>query len=67
MHVRITLRNAPNASINEIVSNETVGGESEVIAKKMVQIGKRKVQEETDKYRLKLEKGHWVIYSVEPL
>lgn len=54
-------------TFNEIVSNETIGGESEVIARKTVQIGKRKTQQETDKYRLKLEKGHWVIYAVEPL
>lgn len=54
-------------TFNEIVSNDTIGGEAEIVAKKTVQIGKRKSQEETDKYRLKLEKGHWVIYAVEPL
>ncbi len=54
-------------SFAEVISNETYGGESEIVAKKTVQIGHRRIQEETDKYRLKLEKGRWLIYAVEPL
>ncbi|MFB3785663.1 MAG: hypothetical protein ACE15F_04765 [bacterium] len=46
---------------------ETFVGDAEVVAVKTVQQGKRKSQEEKDRYRLKLENGRWVIYSVEPL
>lgn len=53
--------------LNEILSHEASAGDAIVVARKTVQIGKRKSQDETDKYKLKLEKGHWVIYSVEPL
>ncbi len=54
-------------SFQEILSNQTQGGESEIVAKKTVQIGKRKPQEETDRYRLKLDHGRWLIYAVEPV
>ncbi|MBN2327586.1 MAG: hypothetical protein JXR73_10570 [Candidatus Omnitrophica bacterium] len=50
----------------EILSNEVYGGEAEIVASKTVQLGNRKPQEEIDKYRLKLEKGRWLIYAVEP-
>lgn len=47
-------------------SCDVTGGEAEIVAVKQVQTGKKKAEEETDLYRLKLEKGRWVIYSVEP-
>lgn len=51
---------------DEIESVDTVGGESEVVATKVIHQGKRKPAKETDIYRLKLENGRWVIYSVLP-
>ncbi len=50
-----------------VESSETFGGDAEVVATKIVAVGNRKPQEETDLYRLKLEKGRWVIYAVEPM
>ncbi|RJP31549.1 MAG: hypothetical protein C4527_07490 [Candidatus Omnitrophota bacterium] len=55
-----------NIDLNEIVSSDTFGGDAEVVASKVVQTGHRKPQEETDLYRLKLERGRWLIYAVEP-
>ncbi len=54
-------------TFDEINSSDSAGGESEVIASKTVQSGNKKSETEKDLYRLKLEKGHWVIYSVEPV
>ncbi|HOJ60338.1 MAG TPA: hypothetical protein PK878_08620 [bacterium] len=54
-------------NFKDIESAETFVGDAEVVAVKTVQQGKRKPQEEKDRYRLKLENGRWVIYSVEPL
>jgi len=53
--------------IGEIVSNDTFGVEAEVVATKIIQNGDRKPKEERDLYRLRLEKGRWVIFTVEPL
>ncbi|MGC9328936.1 MAG: hypothetical protein ACP5I1_14975 [Candidatus Hinthialibacter sp.] len=50
----------------ETLSSEVYGGEAEVVASKTVQLGNRKPQEEIDRYRLKLERGRWLIYAVEP-
>lgn len=54
-------------NFKNIEGSETFVGDAEVVAVKTVQQGKRKSQEERDRYRLKLENGRWVIYSVEPL
>lgn len=49
-----------------IDSVDDFGVEAEVIATKTIQHGNRKPVEETDRYKLKLEKGRWVISAVEP-
>ncbi len=54
-------------NFKNIEGAETFVGDAEVVAVKSVQQGKRKSQDEKDRYRLKLENGRWVIYSVEPL
>ena len=53
-------------SFGEIISSDNYAGTAEVVATKIIQQGNKKPQEETDIYRLKIEKGRWVICSVEP-
>lgn len=59
-------RGGQRIDFNGIVYSDTVGGESEIVATKTVKQGSRKPREEKDLFRLKLENGRWVIYSVEP-
>lgn len=49
-----------------IDSCDVVGGEAEVIAVKSVKEGKKAEKTEKDLYRLKLDRGRWVIYTVQP-
>lgn len=51
----------------EVITSSILGGDAEVTASKVIQNGNRKPVEERDLYRLRLEKGRWLIYSVEPL
>lgn len=49
-----------------IESSDVIGGEAEVIASKKVKEGNKSEKHETDLYRLKLDHGRWVIYTVQP-
>lgn len=49
-----------------IESSEVIGGEADVVASKTITQGQKQPKTETDRYRLKLESGRWVIYAVEP-
>lgn len=49
-----------------IESSDVIGGEAEVIAVKTVKEGKKAEKTEKDLYRLKLDRGRWVIYTVQP-
>lgn len=49
-----------------IDSSDVVGGEAEVIVVKSVKDGKKAEKIEKDLYRLKLDRGRWVIYTVQP-
>ncbi len=51
----------------EILTVDTAGGESEIIASKVIQQGNKKPREEKDLYRLKLVRGRWLIYHVEQI
>lgn len=50
-----------------IESSEVTGNEAEIVATKSVTQGNKQSKTERERYRLTLEKGHWVISSVEPL
>ncbi|MDP8244546.1 MAG: hypothetical protein P9L94_10735 [Candidatus Hinthialibacter antarcticus] len=47
-------------------SSDVIGGEAEVIAAKSVKEGNKAEKTERDLYRLKLDHGRWVIYTVQP-
>jgi hypothetical protein len=49
-----------------IESSEVIGGEAEIVATKSVKEGNKSEKIEKDLYRLKLDRGRWVIYTVQP-
>lgn len=64
-YLQMLTRGGMRVDFGEIITNTMAGGDAEVIATKITQEPNRKPKEDKDLYRLRIERGRWVIYRVE--
>ena len=64
-YLQMLTRGGMRVDFGEIITNAMAGGDAEVVATKITQEPNRKPKEDKDLYRLRIEKGRWVIYRVE--
>ncbi|MDX9754485.1 MAG: hypothetical protein RBU29_11015 [bacterium] len=63
-YLQMLNRGGMRVDFGVIVDSTLAGGDAEIVATKITQEPGRKPREDKDLYKLKIERGHWVIYKV---